>query len=73
VRYEARSGNTFGGENHLKDGVSPEAPRLIWRAGEQEHEPVRSPENTGQNAGTPLRREVSSLSLTILVTKEILV
>jgi len=69
VRCEARSGNTLGGENHLRDGVSPKAPRLIWQAGDKEQEPVLSPENTGQNAGTPLQREVSSLSLA-MVTRE---
>lgn len=37
--------------------------RLIWQAGDQEQEPVRSPENTGQSTGTPLQYEVSSLSL----------
>jgi hypothetical protein len=72
VRCEARSGNTFGGENHLKDGVLPRAPRLIWQAGDKEEEPVWSPENTGQNAGTPLQREISSLSLT-MVTRGTLV
>ncbi len=37
--------------------------RLIWQAGDKEQEPGFRPENTGQNAGTPLQYEVSSLSL----------
>lgn len=40
VRCEARNGNTFGGANHLRDGVSPKIPRLIWQAGDNEQEPV---------------------------------
>jgi hypothetical protein len=40
VRYEARSGNTLGGENYLRDGASPKAPRLIRQAGDNEQEPV---------------------------------
>ena len=40
VRCEARSGTTLGGENYLRDGVFPKAPRLIWQAGDNEREPV---------------------------------
>ena len=40
VRCEARSGTTLGGENYLRDGVFPKAPRLIWQAGDKEHPPV---------------------------------
>src|SRR6266699_300842 len=40
VRCEARSGTTLGGENDLRDGVFPKAPRLIWQAGDKEREPV---------------------------------
>lgn len=72
VRCEARSGNTLGGENHVRDGAFPKAPRLIRQAGDKEHKPVCSSENTGQSVGTPLRREASSLSLT-MVTRGILV
>jgi hypothetical protein len=51
-------------KNDRRAGVAPTTPRLIRQAGDQEHQPVWSPENTGHNAGTPLQREAPSLSLT---------
>jgi hypothetical protein len=51
-------------KNDRRAGVAPTTPRLIRQAGDKEHQPVWSPENTGHNAGTPLQREVPSLSLT---------
>jgi len=67
VRDEAHRGNARYSRKELLDGerASPTARRRLRQAGDKEHQPVCSPENTGHPAGTPLRHKASSLGWTM--------